>query len=342
MKKKLLFIVPILLFSSCSTSFNKVQLTFGSYVDEEALQITPEDFDTKISNNENFLLTIYPKDTICGCWRDFSYIINKAVKDNHLMIYKYYVEDIDNSASMKEIGGFYRNQNYPTFYILEEGKLVKSYNYNKESPIFKGYDSFLQEIDTRCYEPKIMQINEEYYNSTFLAEKVIYFSRGTCSDCNYATPYALVPYYKNNQNKDSILYMDIDVFKKESSEVYQEKKDDFLLSTKNNPVLGFGNGVVPTFQYYLNDELADMCVYFNDGKLTYNEENDCYYATGSYYNSERIKYFNYLEKCEHRNLTEVAINKEDVTPYGTWKNEAAAKYYNDILYCFLDTYLKTI
>ena len=342
MKKLLLIPLLFLPLCSCSSSINKVQLTFGTFISKSTIHITPEEFDSKVSNRENFLLAIYPEKTSCSCWRTFSYVLDKAMMSDHLEIFNYYVEQIDDSTYMKEMGEFYRINNAPTFYIIEDGKLAKSYKYNVNNEMYSKYDKFMEEIDKYCLRPKMMKINDNYVSQLPLEDRVVYFGRGTCGDCIYVNPNFLTPYFRNHPNKDYIYYFDIDIYKSDA-ELYQEKKDQYKLSEKNNPTLGYGKGVVPTFQYYKNNELVDMCICFNDDDLTYNEETKSYYSLGSYYNETRQQYFHYLSNYEYRDLTKVAIPESDIYEYKNhyyWSQQKAAKYYGDILTNFLDYYLK--
>lgn len=343
MKKLLLIPFLFIPLCSCGEVINRpVQLTYGTLINEEATQLTADTFDTKVSNNENFLLTIYPKDSTCGCWRTFSYIINRAVKDEHLQVYKYYVQDIDSSAYMKNMGEFYRVYNAPTFYIIEDGKIAKSYKYNVSNEMYNSYEKFLNEVDARCYRPKIMEVNEEYLTSHPLNNNIICYARNSCQDSIYATNHALIPYFKEHTNKSYIYYFDLDPYRNKDMTLYQNKKDEYLLSTKNNPTFGFGDGVVPTYQYYKDGKLVDMCIYFNDGVLTYNQDDNCYYSLETYYAGERLNAFHYLDQCINKDLSKIKIPQEDTVEFNNmhfWKEDKAATYYNNILTCFLNTYL---
>lgn len=343
MNKKIALLLPIFLFpiTGCSDNGFNVQLTYGTLVDKEAIQLDSSTFETMVANKESFLLAIYPNGSTCSCWRNFSYIINEAVNDAHLMVYKFYAEDVAANQTMRKMTGFYSYNDRPTFYVLKEGQLVKAYDYSDQNPLYHEYSSFIEEVEKRCKYPKLMKIDEDYLNTVIRDKALIYYARNKCSDCNYATPNTVVPYIANNNLKDYIYFMDIQ-YLYEDKEAYQTFKDNHLLSEKNNPTLGFGTGVVPTFQYYEGGTLKDMCVYFNDGELTYNKEENKYYATNSYYSAERINGLHYLDTVSVKDLTKVAFNENEVMKFGEHaylKNDASNKYHSVILNAFFKTYL---
>lgn len=343
MKNKLLLFLPLFIapmLGGCSSSA-PTDITYGTYKDDGARQLSSSEFSTRFESGENMLLTIYPKDSTCICWRTFSPIIDEVVSDNHLLIYKFFAEDVDDNASMKRVGGFNNRNDAPTFYILNNGRIAKYYNFSSTLDFFKKKDAFLEEINKQIIAPHMFYLDEDQLNEKINSDhSVIYFARYNCSDCNTVTPKALLPYFKEH---DKTLYVfDIEVYKNEGAEKYQEIKDIYLLSDINNPNLGYGNGVVPTFQVYEKGELKDMCIFFNEGEVTYNEENDCFYALNAYYNETRLSYFHYLDNVEHKDLTKVKIEDKDtylIKEKRYWDNNASFSYYNEILTSFLDTYL---
>ena len=84
--KRISFLLPLLtlpLLTGCNGDNSSTQLTFGTYKEEEAIQLTSSEFSTHFENKENFLLAIYPKDSSCMCWRTFSTVIDAAVKEKN-------------------------------------------------------------------------------------------------------------------------------------------------------------------------------------------------------------------------------------------------------------------
>ena len=113
---------------------------------EEAVQLSSSEFSTHFNNEENFLMVIYPKDSTCFCWKYFSEVINQTVKDEHLLIYKFYANDVDDNVDMKEVGGFNNRMNAPTFYVINNKRIAKYYNYSSSGDLFKKKEGFLDEV----------------------------------------------------------------------------------------------------------------------------------------------------------------------------------------------------
>ena len=346
MNKKLVVFLPLLLLGSltgCNNDPSDILLTRGTLYREEVTHLSSGEFDTMMANKENFLMAIYPEKSNCYCWRNFEYVLNKAVKNNHYQIYTFFAEDVASNTTMRKITGFYAYNDRPTFYILSNGWLAKSYDYSDANPIYKNEDDFLKEINKRTIAPRLMEVDDDYLTHAIENETEVNvcIARDTCSDTSYATYNVVTPFFKNNRNK-YCYYLNIDPYRSLGDEIYQGIKDKYMLSTANNPDLGFGLGVVPTYQHYNNGKLTDMCVYLNDGELTYNEEDKGYYALGSYYNEDRINKMHYLSDVTNKDLTKVKYNENDVISFGEkhyLKNDAAAKYHNVILNSFLKTYL---
>lgn len=350
--KKFSFILPLLIvpfLASCESTEGKTQLTYGTYMHEEAVQLSSSEFSTHFNNEENFLMAIYPKDSTCFCWKYFSEVINQTVKDEHLLIYKFYANDVDDNVDMKEVGGFNNRMNAPTFYIIKNKKIARYYNYSDAANFFKKKDEFVGEISNHIKKPRMFYLSKEQVDAKLENKETfsLFYARNECGDCNYVIPHTLVPYFDSLERETNELYIfDMQPYyagssaSEEEKAAYQEFKDHYLLSEAGNATYGFGKGVVPTFHYYEAGLLADACVYANDDALTY--DNGVYHPTGSYYNASRLDHLHYLREVEVSNLTTIEILEEDTVTYENshyWKISSASSYYNPILIAFLDAYL---
>ena len=350
--KKLSFLLPLLIvpfLSGCEATVGKTQLTYGTYMHEEAVQLSSSDFSDHFGNEENFLMAIYPKDSTCLCWSHFSSVINDVVKNDHLLIYKYYAQDVESNPDMKEVGGFSNRMNAPTFYIIKDKKIAKYYNYTDSTNFFKDKTAFLEEVSNHIKKPRMFYLSKDQVDAKLASNDsfTLFYARSECSDCNYVIPHVLTPYFDALENETNELYLfDIQPYyaggsaSEEEKQAYQEFKDYYELSEIGNATYGFGKGVVPTFYYYEAGVIKDACVYANDGVLT--ENNGLYHPTGSYYNASRIDHLHYLANVEVSNLTTVDILEEDTATYENnhyWKIEASSSYYNPILEAFLNAYL---
>ena len=336
-----LFIAPIL--TGCQDKSSPTQLTFGTLIDEEAVQLTSAEFSTHFENSENFLLAIYPKDSTCACWRTFSSVINEAVTKDNLLVYKYYAQDVELNPIMKEIGGFNNRLDAPTFYIIKEKKIARYYNFSSSATFFKNHDDFIGELYNHIKRPKMFYIDDEdiLEKRTNGESFSVFYARNACSDCNFVIPHTLVPYFDNSSREIKPLYI-FDMQPWYGTESYQTLKDTMLLSEEANPTYGFGKGVVPSFHYYEQGALKDACIYANDGALTYSETDNCYYAANSYYNEVRLANLYYLDNVLEKDITKVHISSDQVITYENshyWDITHASSYYDPILKAFLDKYI---
>lgn len=345
--KKLLLFLPLLLcpiLSGCNSSNTEItQLTYGTLIEESIIELSPQEFQTKVSYHENFLMTIYPDNSSCSCWDNFKRYLNQVMKDTTYKIYSYPVSKVEGNQTMKDMGGFYELLNSPSFYVVKDDKVAFSAKYNSNNPLFQSKDGFLSEIKKITRAPKLIEVNREQLDMKIAeAHATIGFVQANCPDCNYVIPNTLIPYFETHDFTENIYIFDIEPFIGQPE--YAEIKRDYYLSDELNPQLGFDRGYVPTFQYYENGQLKDADVYVNDRALTYDETKQCYHALLTYFTEERLQYLHYLDDVEIKDLSKIDIPEGDTFEkldgsHG-WKNEAAAIYHDPIVLAFISTYLK--
>ena len=327
----LIILIPIL--ASCGGNNSKSILTYGTYIDKTAIEINGSKLFSKL-NKENFVLAIHPDEGSCGCWSTFSSVIDTVVELKNLTIYKTSFREINDE--LYKIG-FQRFDDQPSFYIVANNKIVKSYYYSDNSVhnLFINENLLYEEVGNRINYPKMFIIDETMLNEkTHLQEATIYYYKDNCDDCSYYTPNELVPYLLNNNIKDNIYAINIENYNSDP-EIYQTFKDNHYLSNKNNQDYGYNNGYVPTLQYYQNGNLKDMMVYFNetisDGVIV-----------DSYYSEARQSKLNYLDGLTTKVLTGATVKSEDLNEAknGFISKEKGASYYHDFSLAFLNKYLK--
>lgn len=349
MKKKAFLSLPIFALTSsflvsCSTGDSKIRITYGSPIYTEILELTYSDFTQKMTNGENMIVATYNSELSpsCGCWNNFKNILNVYVDAKDTVVYKMDRLEIPRRNPYDLT---LPSDSAPTFFITSRGQVEKEYVYNTTSAnakIFEGYREFKEHMDSLVKKPQLMIINEEYLNNAVFTEKedgfIIYHGRSGCPDCNYCTPNFLEPYVRDNDLKHKVYVMDIEYLR--GTDGYQEYKDKYQLSSKNNTTYGFGDGVVPTFQVWKNGVLKDMCVYFND---SYKLEDGKYTITDSYYTTERVKNLAYTDTVLLGHIIpddEMEERHWGEYTYMSWKQEAMAKIHNQLLGSFLDMYAK--
>lgn len=342
--KKLITIIPLLLtpmIGGCSSS-NKVSLSTWSYKKEAGVEITSAaDFMAKLGR-ENFLVALYYEHISCSCWRNFTYVIKEAVSKNNLQIYQAGTEMLSKSdygGTIAQLGFDLITTNAPSFYIVSDGKIAYSYSYVDNYPLFSDYSKFISEINNKCFNPGLTYVTADEMDEIIMGEKATTLvMRNGCSDCTYAIPNVLYPYFKTHAC--NIYTLDIESYRPNKDDPqeeqerkaaeYQAIKDKYHLSEKYDSVYGYSTGVVPTFQVWSKGVVTDACVYLNDEVI---EDGDNYVITNSYYTEERIKNLKYLNNVENKVLAGKTIAKTQ------YSSEIKALHL-PILTAFLDTYTK--
>lgn len=332
MKKLLLstlLLFSITSLSGCSSN-QKERLTYGTLYHEEAISLDTDTLYNK-KEKENFILATYEKGTTCGCWTQFSLVLNHLAKYDHILTYKMTTDQID--ERLKEFG--IKESQDPAFYIIANKKIIRSTFYADNDSYFTDETKFLNTVKETINLPYMYFIDEGQIQSEVIDKGgILYYTRMTCPDCSYCTPNVLMPYLKDKQSNNKIYVFDMDPIRNKGSNIYQEFKDDHLLSNKNNPGFGYNTGYVPTFQYYKGGLLTDMAVYFND-TITDGV------ITTSYYDEERASHLHYLDKLNKKVLTGTKLSSDELNGSGNWKdNDTHNKYYEPFLKAFLDTYFK--
>ena len=321
-------LLPI--FSSCaSNKEEKTILSYGTYFDREAREISGDKLYDK-KDNENFILATYG-DTSCGCWNNFSKVINYVCANNNLLIYKMDEKQIDDRLNNFGL----KHSDDPAFYIIANKKIIKSYFYVDNPDIFGNERKFYQEILQQIDKPYIYLINEEQITSKVYADGgILYFMRESCPDCSYCTPNVLIPYLTDKKPNDIIYAFDLDPIKNAGdNDKYQAFKDNYHLSDVNDAAYGYGSGYVPMFQHINQGVIDDGLVYFNDtiadGEITQ-----------SYFSNERKDNLHYLDGLEKKILIGTNIDSSKLNSFGSWASlDIQNEYYQPFLEAFLNYYL---
>ena len=347
MIKKGLMLLPILLTSlmACQSDnkSSKVKLSYGKTYDESATLLSVKELESRINNEESFLLAMSPgneEDVTCSCWRTFSSIIDDYVKNNDRIVYKCDVYNAKKYGVEPPI-----NQD-PGFAIFENGKLKKQYVYTvKNTPTyFTNKDAFKEFVDDISIEPNMIYVDDEKYQEIIAKDEqsIVSIVRKGCSDCGYVLPNVFDPFFKENKIDNKLYLLDIEELdhyhtsSEEEKTAYQEYKDSIKLSEKNNALYGYGNGVVPTTFVYKDGEAIDGNVFFND-EVEFKDEK--YYISNSYYTSERVKNLKYTDTV----LMGKELKEEEIAKYNDFiylPSSSASKYHTPILNEFLNYYYK--
>ena len=335
MKNRVKFLMPILVIStvlfSCKNSgknkSNKIILDFGQFNSSEVTRIDNIEFQTLADDAKlgNFMIII--SSNTCTCWREFKPLIEKYIKNNNLICYEI---PYNVFADLAPTYSMIVSSSTTTLAIFENGKVkytLKS-GINEEMDDYKKLEKFL---DSTIEKPGCYLVNEEDINTIKNSDKsaVIYYEKSGCGDCSYINPRMLRTYVKNHKDMNPIYVLDCQSWV--GKEDYQNKKDEYGLSSVNNPLFGYDTGYFPFFSYLENGKYKSGCVIFND-------EVEGSVVTNSYFNSERVKNLEYTNTViQGKELLDDDIKRFEENSF--WKQDSAAKVYEPILNDFLNYYL---
>ena len=333
------------LMSSCSQS-STPRLTYGSLIAQDEYGLGGQggykssyiEIKERIKNKETMLVAVYPgEDSTCGCWTTFQRVIYRFIQNTN---YKVYCVNTFDLWASNDTYGFEAFSDSPTFHIIHNENIIfKSTYKNDDQAIYKSENALKEVVNKYVKAPAMYEIGLNEIDDIANKEKsTIFFSRGTCADCNYVIPNTLIPYFNNHNTNDRLYVFDMDVLRNGDQTVYQQFKDEYGLSEKGNETYGYGLGYVPTFQHRENGEIKYASVYFND---TIIKDNEQYKVGTSYYTQNRINNLPYLVNAhvETKILEGLILDSEEVfeiDSYIIWSQEKAAKYHDPLLKAFLD------
>ena len=348
MKKISKILIPFLLLTptvlaGCGKD-NRIVFPFGDIHVTETTEVSVNDIQELINNQQTFFLTIYS--STCACWTEFRPNLDDFVKENHVPAFIINFNDIGSDVA-RSFGINFVTSGTTTFAIFEKGTFRTSLNSSEARDTMYDKKSFYKYIKETVRLPGCFYITKEDLDKIKASDKsaVIYFARNACGDCAAINDGILDLYFKNKKNPANVVYvLDCQEYyrkKSDGEEEYQSylaMKDELGMSTKNNPTYGFGSGVFPFFSFISNGEYKDGSVIYND---TVKEVDGKYVIEDSYYTKERVKNLKYTNKVlKGKVLKEKDLNISSV--YVSWKHESADKYYKAILNSFLNTYLPEV
>lgn len=348
MKAKLFLLTvlaPMMLTSVSGCSSNSgMKLTYGTYLRSEdpnstyATELTFGSLSKKMDSTsdfskENFILVIYPTNG-CYCWTKFQNVLRSYIDETNYLIYQIKITEFGDDKL-----GFKMEQGNVSLAIVKGGQIVKQYI---ASNIFESVETLKAEINKYVKAPDLYYINQDFldnaikYQETVLVEYI----REACGDCQYASPNAVWEFSHKNTLKTKMYVIALDEIRK-NAEDYKEFKDTHYLSDAFDEQFGYGDGVVPTFQYYESGKLKSASVYFNDTVELVNGELT---VTNSYYSAKRrinLEYASSVSKNVLEGLKLTAADVDDYTAQGygyVWKHESANKYHKPLFEAFMKKY----
>ena len=362
MKKNCLFLLPIipvfLFLTSCGGPSENITYGFLYSNSETAGQVSEfteyGQIESRMGENqplseETFLLLDYGESCSCKLAAlDHMKSYSKIFHTNVYAINKTIIKNAVREESKSSFGLDYNSSGSSQLYVISKKQIKYSWTYSSSSPVWQEVSRLHDEIIKIVKDPNmnLCNISETYLdecmdeNNPFIIE----YKRDTCGDCTYIDPNIIWKKAKERKFNIPIYCFDINGYRSQGTEIYQEFKDLHFLSTKYAPIYGYDadeetKGVVPTIQYWNNGSICDACVSFND--VVELVEGITLTVTNSYYSEERLPYLKYLYDVKTKILKGMALSEEEVIEYqGSyyWKQESSAKYHTPILEAFINHY----
>ncbi len=318
--------------------------------------ISYEDLNRKVKNEENFVLLVYEYKTLekgedveCLCYTSFAYNLNIYIKNNNAEIYGIDPSDlkgVENTFSLDLVTGD------QTLAIFKDGKVYKQETTSNDAlSSEEKINSFFVNISFG----KMLYLSKSQLDTLFQEEKVftVGYLRKTCSDCAYLVNDFLKDYNKEIEKTIYVIDCDVNGIRYENGEVnstlWQTFKDSYGLSNKYNVDFGYDIGYIPTFLTYKIDSNKEYYgQYVIDGAVAYNDTltkiNEKITIANSYWNGTNHPFFSSIDSSIITNLKNKEISVEEIDDYGEnglyWKKEYAKTYHNPLIKGFLDYYGK--
>ena len=359
MKNKLI-LVPVIslafaVLTGCTNK--KANLTFGTYIEQSLDTLKPLDTSDMLSkaySEETYILATYQGmySEECLCWSTFQNVIVNYMNKYHEKVYLF---DTNNYGDLQiDLGIEEYKDSTPALYVFHGKEKMGNFTYknSKDKPIFSDLnaEAMYERIHTIIREPILFEVDDEYLSDSIniSSETIALFIRSSCHDCSYSLNNVIVPYINKRTITKEILVFDLEDYFKQSAisstinNQYQVIKDKYGLSENSNKRYGYGNGYVPTIQYYRGGYLKDASVFFNDEVLQ--KEDGTYYVSRSFYSNDRLTSLSYCENIEYNILEGITLSENDIantsSGHAYWLQEKAAVYHTPLLEAFLDYYCK--
>lgn len=269
LKRKFLFatFATLSLLSACGGS-NKTNYQNDSRImpqrEESAslIELTYDEVEAKILKKEAFIL--YIKQAGCMSCKAFAPILESWINESKVNVYSIERNKIPENSKL--------HFTYtPTVQIFKDGKMIDSQDPVKtETKMFNNVEEL-----TKYFNKYVIINNQLYISDTTLDSMInnketflIYFSWKSCGDCQMMNKLFLDEYLYDNVGKNQPLFViEVDPWrsqKADNPEVWENFTSKYHLSKVSDEEFGYRTGVVPTIQYYVDGEINDAVVYFND------------------------------------------------------------------------------
>lgn len=333
---KILALSSLLLVASLSgcgnETNNKIILTYGDKSLNAYIRLNTEaDLLTKVNNEENFILVSYADET-CSCWGMFeSTVINPYVREYDIPIYVIHTDAL--------LTGYYGlpinsgKTNTPVVGLFENGVYKYGTSYDQNAQVFREYNAFINYIDRYMTKPYVYYVSLAQLNDLMKGDEkfILNWALDICPDCKTFDHGLMKEYLKNHPKEKDVPFYVIETRSEglrlldgiSNTEHWTAQKNKYGLSDVLNTTYGYSTGFVPTLQVIEPDGtdyvtlgdispiISDQMVFQNE-KVAYDEVNDKYYVSDSYYDGVRAtKYLGAYESQIGMEIDESAVYEQN-------------------------------
>lgn len=250
----------VVLLSSCQSSSSLTLIETEAGIEEYKLIEELDFLKNKQENKDNFLLYIFSSG--CMSCQVFDVVIKNYIKVNEVVIYGI---DITNEKTLlKSQNDYVYFETTPTLVLFEEGIVKNRFDENINPEFFTNSENLSNSLKKYILLSNKINIPNESILKKMISDKkefLVYYYYDNCGDCAYFQKYYLLDKLKDHNIKIYFFSM-FDYFSDLS--LFYNFADEFGLSKKGNELLGYKNGVVPTFQYYKEGTLYKNVIIYND------------------------------------------------------------------------------
>ena len=359
MKNKFLLVplVSLALVMLTGCTIKKAILTFGTYIEQSLETLKPidtSDMLNKAYSEETYILATYQGkySEECLCWSTFQNVIVNYMNTYHEKVYLFDTGNYGDLQIDLKIEEY--KDSTPALYVFQGKEQLAKFTYknSRDKAIFSDLkaEAMYERIHKTIREPIMFEVNDDYLsdNINISNDTVALFIRSSCPDCSYSLTNVIIPYINKEYISKEILVFDLESYYKQSSlsstidNQYQDIKDKYSLSENTSNTYGYGDGYVPTIQYYRRGVLKDASVFFNDEISQ--KEDGTYFVSRSFYSNERLTSLSYCKNVEANVIEGLTLSEQDIAKttsgYTYWLQEKAAVYHTPLLEAFLDFYCK--
>ena len=289
-------------------------------------ELTYSNLVSKIEKKQSFVLALYG-DEYCSCWVHFHPILTDYINEKNMVV-EYM--SVDEFYKQDRFGLYLDKVDMPSVAIFSKGKLASQIIYGKTSSLFNNKEKFFGYMEENIIAPSMYWVDKDTL-ATYIDNKKefpLYIARSLCGDCANVNTDVLQDWNQSYKGEKVLYTFDMQPYRGTSK--YDEYKT-WLGMNSSNTKFGYGEGVFPTFQYRIGENIVDMIVTNNDsiveGKLS------------SYFTEARVNEMGCLKDAEIKTILDgMDLDKKYVDNWRENSHDFYKEYHYPLLKLFFKTY----